>query len=430
MQLNQDQTNAADAVALFLSSSDKEFILSGPAGTGKTFMMKHIMNNSFDEYADVCKLMGIKHTPFEVHLTATTNKAAEVLAVSTGYKTTTIHSLLSLKVKDDYKTGKSNLVKTANWRVFSNAVIFVDEASMVDAKLHELLKEATDNTCKIIYIGDHCQMAPVFEKISPVYLNQKHFVELKTPVRNAGQPALMALCSQLRETVETGVFKPINEVKGVIETADDSDMQYILKNFYNDPLVDSRILCFTNSRVQEFNNYIRGIRGYPDHFTKDEILINNSALHMKKEVLKIEREFQIIDIDSNITEVNVDDNDPKVILETYNARVRDLQENIDYDMKIPANYNHFKDLIKFYGKNKRYVEMYNLKNNYPDLRQKDACTVYKAQGSTYDFVVIDLGNIGKCNSPDQVARMLYVAASRAKNRIFFYGELPPKYLGG
>jgi len=429
MQLNQDQTKAAESVAIFLSSSDKELIISGPAGTGKTFMMKHIMNNSFDEYADVCKLMGLPHKPFEVHLAATTNKAAEVLASSTGFKTTTIHSLLNLTVKDDYKTGKSNLTKTANWKVFSNAVIFVDEASMIDAKLHQLLKEATDNTCKIIYIGDHCQMAPIFENISSVYVNQKHFVELKTPVRNAGQPALMALCSQFRETVETGIFKPIQEVKGVVETADDNDMQYILKNFYNDPLVDSRILCFTNNRVQEFNNYIRDVRGYPSHFTQDEILVNNSALHINKEVLKIEREFQIMQIDSNITPIHIDSHDDKVILEVYKARVRDLHENADYNMNIPANYNHFKDLIKFYGKQKRFDIMYDLKNNYPDLRQKDACTVYKAQGSTYDFVVVDLGNIGKCHKPEQVARMLYVAFSRARNRIFLYGELPAKYTG-
>ena len=44
-------------------------------------------------------------------------------------------------------------------------------------------------------------------------------------------------------------------------------------------------------------------------------------------------------------------------------------------------------------------------------------------------VFIDLDNIGSCNNPDQVARMLYVAISRARNRIFLFGKLPAKYGG-
>ncbi len=70
---------------------------------------------------------------------------------------------------------------------------------------------------------------------------------------------------------------------------------------------------------------------------------------------------------------------------------------------------------------------FKLKNEYPDLRAADASTVYKAQGSTYDTSFIDVGNIGECNRPDVVARMLYVAVSRARKRVVFYGDLPSKY---
>ena len=55
--------------------------------------------------------------------------------------------------------------------------------------------------------------------------------------------------------------------------------------------------------------------------------------------------------------------------------------------------------------------------------------MHKSQGSTYDTVFIDLENIGSCRNPDQVARMLYVAVSRARNRIFLFGKLPTKYGG-
>jgi hypothetical protein len=42
-------------------------------------------------------------------------------------------------------------------------------------------------------------------------------------------------------------------------------------------------------------------------------------------------------------------------------------------------------------------------------------------------VFLDLGNIGKCTDDDQVARMLYVGASRATTRLVLYGQLPARF---
>jgi len=429
MPLNNDQTIAADAVLKFLIFSDKEFILSGAAGTGKTFMMKHIMDTSMKDYADMCKLLGEKPIDYTIHLTATTNKAAEVLASSTSFPTVTIHSFMALKVTDDYKTGKSNITKTANWKVHSNSIIFIDEASMIDKKLHQYLLEGTDKTCKIIYIGDHCQMAPVAETISQVYMNNNNFVDLKQPVRNANQNALMDLCTQLRETVETKIFKPIVEVPGVIEYCNDNKMEHLLKTHFKQEDVDSRILCYTNRRVQEFNEYIRKVRGYPDHFTKGEILINGTALKVGKNLLKIEREFQIMEIATQSVIEAFDPDDITVGLDVYPAKIRDLSSGQDYEVKIPKDDNHRKELSKYYAKNKKWVMYFKMKDMFPDLRQKDAATVYKAQGSTHESVVIDLGNIGQCNMSDQTARMLYVAASRATDKVYLFGHLPERYQG-
>lgn len=429
MPLNNDQSNAADAVLKFLVSDDKELILSGAAGTGKTFMMKHIMNDSMKDYTDLCKLLGIKEQNFTIHLTATTNKAAEVLASSTSFPTVTIHSFMGLKVTDDYKTGKSNITKTGNWKVHSNIILFIDEASMIDKKLHQYLMEGTDNTCKIIYIGDHCQMAPVAETLSQVYQNNSNFIDLKEPVRNANQPALMDLCTQLRKTVETKIFKPIVEVPGIIEYCDDTKMEHLLKTKFKPEDTDARILCYTNKRVQEFNEYIRNVRGYPDHFIKDEILVNGTALKVGKNMLKIEREFQIIEIADQSVPEQFDPDDITVSLEVYPARIRDLSSGQDYCVKIPKDAAHVKELSKYYAKNKKWVMFFKMKDTFPDLRQKDAATVYKAQGSTHESVVIDLGNIGQCNMSDQTARMLYVAASRATDKVYLFGQLPERYRG-
>lgn len=58
-----------------------------------------------------------------------------------------------------------------------------------------------------------------------------------------------------------------------------------------------------------------------------------------------------------------------------------------------------------------------------DLRAAYACTINKAQGSTYDKVFIDLDDIKKCNSGNQIARMLYVGVSRARLIVYLCGDL-------
>lgn len=96
---------------------------------------------------------------------------------------------------------------------------------------------------------------------------------------------------------------------------------------------------------------------------------------------------------------------------------------------VPVDRNHFTKLLAYYKRNKNWHKFFHLKNNYPDLRPRDAATVYKAQGSTYDSVFIDLGDLSTCPNPNQAARMLYVAFSRARHRVFLYGELAERFGG-
>ena len=64
-----------------------------------------------------------------------------------------------------------------------------------------------------------------------------------------------------------------------------------------------------------------------------------------------------------------------------------------------------------------------IEQSWIDLRAAFAQTVNKSQGSTYGKVFIDLNDIGRCNSGDQLARMLYVATSRASNQVIFTGDI-------
>lgn len=425
LALNQGQTEAADSFFSYLFNNDKELIISGPGGVGKTFLMGYLIDEIMPRYHKTCELMGIKPEYHEVIMTATTNKAAEVLTQSTGRPADTIHSFMNLKVMDDYETGESKITKTTSWCIHYHKIIFIDECSMIDRNLRNLLLEGT-HKCKIIYVGDHCQLAPIKEPISPIYRDNLKFNELTEPMRNADQPALMNLCNQLRHTVETKEFYPIELVPGVIDLLEDEEMEAEIYKEFHQQTTTSRILAYTNRRVIDLNNYIRGIRNLGPSYDLGEIVINNSAIRMKNGMCSVEEQVKIIRQapDTEMIDIHGD-----IQLEVRYSDLETSLGEIYAGVPVPEDREHFLALIKWFQKQKNWNRYFHLKNTYPDLRPRDAATVHKAQGSTYETVFIDLGNISTCHNPDQVARMLYVAVSRAKTRVIFFGELAKKYGG-
>lgn len=425
LPLNQGQSEAAEGFFSFLFNEDKELVISGPGGYGKTFLMGHMIDEIMPRYYEACKLMGITPQYDSVEMTATTNKAVEALSLSTGRPASTIHSFMNLKVSDDYETGKSKITKTTNWVVHERKILFVDECSMVDSPLETAILEGTHN-CKIVYVGDHCQMAPITEPLSPIYRRGiKHFV-LTEPMRNSGQPALMALCQQLRNTVETGIFQPIQVVPGVIDLLTPDEMMAEISQVFGTQDHDSRILAYTNRQVVTYNDFIREVRQLPTEFKVGERLVSSSAIQFKDRMLKVEEEVTILSQASQTELLEVDSEFSLVVRRTdLRTALGDVFKNVT----MPVDRPHFESLLKWYKNKKNWNRYFFLKNKVPDLRQRDASTVYKAQGSTTETIYIDAANISDCHNPNQAARMLYVAVSRPRTRIAFYGKLADKYGG-
>lgn len=423
--LNSGQRKAAEGFYDFLFGSEKELNISGPGGVGKTFLMGKLIDEILPRYFDTCKLMGIPPEYDSVVMTATTNQAAEVLGLSTGRPTETVHSFMNLTVKDDFKTGRSFITKTRNWVVHERKIIFVDEGSMIDTDLRNKILEGTKN-CKIVYVGDHCQLAPVMEPLSPIYRNGLPFFELVEPMRNNKQPALMALCQQLRNTVETSVFQPIQVVPGAIDWLDNHQIQKELANTFLRQTLDARILAYTNSQVVGFNDFIRDLRQLPDEYGVGEMLISNTAVQISMTSrLSIQEEVEIVE-QAPLT--IMDKIATGIELEVRQTKLRTRLGSV-VSVKLPVNREYFAQLIKYFQQQKNWERYFHLKNTYPDLRQRDAATVHKAQGSTVETVYIDVGNLSTCHQPNTAARLLYVAATRARSRIVMYGQLADKYGG-
>lgn len=416
MQLTLDQENARAAFAGFMLSDDKEMVISGPAGVGKSTLLKHlVLDRPQDELADVMNRGILKQWAF----TATTNKAAEVLQESMGLEASTVHSRLGLRVFNDYATGKTKIQRGRDSSVLYDHVLVVDEASMVDTPLRKMINECTYN-CKILYVGDHCQMAPVMEPISPVF-GDNDPVMLRQIVRSQHTPAITELANQLRETVETGVFRPIREVPGIIDFLSPEEAQEEVTRMFVNNEPDARILAYTNQKVIRLNDHIRSLNELPDYFTEGEKVVSCSAARVleSKTMLRIEQELTITEV-GGIEEYRLDRHN--------SLQVRKMVTSVGVVM-VPVDPYQFAHLVKHYQKNKDWPTYFSLKEDIADLRPRNACTVYKAQGSTYREVFVDLTDIGDCRNPSQAARMLYVACTRPTHNIKFIGNLPARFKG-
>lgn len=420
--LNQEQRDAFADVLAFINDPNRKFHrVSGGAGTGKSFFISKVADDILKHKAPDCPL-------YSVAVTATTNKAAAVLKNSMQHRRSdiqTIYSFMNLRVQNDFNTGDQRVIPTPKWEVHDKTLIIVDEASMVNRNLYDYIDKGTTRDCKILFVGDKNQLAPVKEHISPVYAKAKSESLLITPVRQENQQALMDLADTAKQTVLTGEFFRIEEVPGVIDFVNGNQMKGILERDYNQEDPHRRILCYTNDRVRNYNLYVRELRGYTQHYEIGEMLTNNSSAELvNKERLYTD---QVVEVLERGDEYQNDQIVPNHSLDMIDLVVRDPETFAVYDVTVTADPNDREEVLKYWKSRKKWDRFFKFRDNHPDLRSVAASTTHKAQGSTYDEVIVDLADIGKCTQPEMAARLQYVALTRPKNRLYIRGELPERF---
>jgi exodeoxyribonuclease-5 len=425
-QLSQDQEAAVSTFLDFLMSPEVNVaILQGGAGTGKSFLVKHFIEIA-KNYTTVLTSLLNEDKSLHFALTATTNTAASVLGEFVELPATSIHSFLNLYVRDDYKNGKQILTKSRNFDVIRNCLVIIDEASMVDSALLKVIRESTLH-CKVLYVGDAYQLPPVFEAESPVFSQKFLTIDLDTQHRTTKIADLDKLSKQFISAINTGVFTPIKtNGTNIIHLDGEAFQKQLVTNFQasTDPF-ENRILTYTNSKSIQYNKFIRSLYCTSTAPFAGECLISNGVLKQRDAV--IIGNNRIVRIVNTLPAMR--DGIPG-----YDCTVECLGGNsnvisIVYGVFIPENYDDVTAHIKYYESKKDWRNFFQLKNGIADLRQVYSSTIHKAQGSTCKNTFINLNDIGKCTNPNMVARMLYVALTRATDNIYLYGELPEKYGG-
>ena len=178
----------------------------------------------------------------------------------------------------------------------------------------------------------------------------------------------------------------------------------------------SKILAWTNDRVQEYNAHIRASMNRPARFEVGEIVITN-------EFIKAPSGNYNRSVDSEVLITAINPNE----LEHYDVKGRMVEIDGAHVAFKPNDYKEAKAVMKQLAARKEWKKFYEIKETWLDLRSVYACSIHKSQGSTYDTVFLDLADIGQNWSATDVARLLYVGITRAAKKVVCYGYLPDKY---
>lgn len=409
--LTKDQATAEQSFINFLTNGDESiFVLRGYAGTGKSTLVRHLMRE-LPRILKCVRLISPKFPDYLVQLTATTNKAAEALSQISDMEVLTIQSFLGLTVQTDYTTRETKLV-LRKYEEKHGYLLFIDEASYIDPPLLKYIMTLMKGS-KIVFMGDPAQLTPVKSTNTPVFNLKAPQAELTQIVRQAEGNPIVDLSTKFRHTVGTGEFFSFKPDGFHIQHLSQEDFgKEILKEFIRPDWhsSDSKVLAWTNKRVVEYNNAIHGRMKGDANLQKGDYAVSNKYYQASKGVaIKTDETVQITGI-----------SDP-VIQEGVKGKIYNINNRIS--AFCPDSIEDKKERIAQAQKNNEYEVIERIDTRWIDLRPMYACTINKSQGSTYDRVFIDLNDLKKCNSGNQIARMLYVGVSRARHQVFLTGDI-------
>ena len=409
--LTEDQTRARDLIAeWYINTDDQIFVLSGYAGTGKTFLIEYLVKW-------VLKLK----IGSEAVFVSPTGKAAANLAKN-GTLAGTIHSLIYLRDEEDFDVDENGEIVEREELTFIKRekidekikLIIIDEASMIN---EEVLKDLLSYGVKCLFSGDGAQLPPVNGTCH--LLTNPHFT-MKEIVRQAADNPIIQVATLARkgEPIPYGNYQ--DKVCVIQKNAlSQSERKRLL-------LKADQVICGRNLTRNQLNDEIRKYKGIP-----------------KEVSLPIEGEKVICTL--NDWEKPLDKGKKFFLVNGIIGTAHDVKESVDdlatmefqadfldYGVKVPFDTGNFIEGKYKHGYGQRAVTLSNglvvHEYSYERLRKMKAVaeepiarfefayavTCHKAQGSEFDFVIVfdESWAFG-----EDRARWLYTAITRAKEKL-------------
>jgi hypothetical protein len=431
----------------YINGNDRSvMIIRGSAGTGKTSLASAIVTM-------------LSKSGKKVMLLAPTGRAAKVFSVNSSHTAFTIHRVIYRQKKFDSSGGQFNI----NYNHYPGTLFVVDEASMIANEgvsgstfgsgnlLDDLVSFVYGgNGCRLMLIGDICQLPPVGEIFSPA-LNRKVMLgyqlnvfesTLTDVVRQVYGSGILTNATMIRQLLEkqTGMVMPKVLLKGFADicmTSGENLLEQLANSYSNVGADETMVITRSNKRANIFNFGVRSrVLGFEDELSSGDIVMivkNNYYWSEKKKcgldfiangdraiVRKVRHlvelyGFHFADVTLRFPDYDDVEFEVTVILDTLTSEAPALtvEQNETLFNNVCLDYSEItrkEDRIKLMRENE-YFNALQIKYAY-------AVTCHKAQGGQWSDVYVDQGFLTVDMLNIDYLRWLYTAFTRATEHLY------------
>lgn len=308
--LTPDQEKALEEIIEFIEKSDEtSHTLRGFAGTGKSFLTRHIF--------EWCHTKNIT-----VAAMAPTHKARKVLEKILSkdsllqVNTFTVAAFLC-KLKGHSYVGTKNFQSKGQSKAKQFDLFIIDECSMIsDKDVMEIVEHISANKKKALFIGDNAQIPnPVqtFQRNEDGSISKKDSLafdfptsSLTTIVRQDNTNPLLDIYTEIRKDLfkEPNIPRENKIVDGKgVKFYDNGEMflAKIKRDLVKIPDVETlllyKVITYTNDSVRFYNTFIRKCLNYDEKFVIGDILMGYNNLGYPVPYIENGQEYIITNID-------------------------------------------------------------------------------------------------------------------------------------
>lgn len=371
--------------AIYQALTSKVFILTGGPGTGKTTVIRGIL----EAYARINDI-DLNKKDLPIILAAPTGRAARRMNELTGLPSATIHRHLGLNGDNDYQAMEDYL---------DCDLLVVDEFSMVDTWLANQLLGAISSNTQIIIVGDSDQLPSVgpgqvlADLLKITSLPQ---IALRKIFRQSADSTIVDLANQMRQGILPVDFRDKKADRSYFDAMPQHVPTMVTK------IVASAVKSgIPADEIQILAPMYKGQAG-----------INNLNQLMQELLNPLDNGTEFV-----FNEIHFRKGD-KVLHLVNDAQLNVFNGDIGYitDL-IPAKYTESKQdeiMMDFDGSEVTYP-----RNEWLKITLAYAMSIHKSQGSEFQVVILPITR--------QSGRMLqrnliYTAVTRSKSKLILLGE--------
>ncbi len=383
-----------------------------------------------------------------------THKARNVLELKGVENVFTIHAVLKLvpTLNQNFRKGQKlkALKRVGGVELDDIDKVIIDEFSMINTTILDLLLELLPDHCTVHLFGDPFQLSPVDgEAIDPrdyadevIELTQQHRADNLNVVGS-----FMRFMNYIKD--KSCKDLTLDNLPRITE-------EDLADRFNPD---SERIIAYTNQRVIELNSLIE----QPELQQGDKVLVNGleAVVYEKDSYEEFENIYPAMiskgelkmdkrnEIEANLTKYGgwsyVSSYDSLVVSiggkfynlrydlehyfnnQGYEQEVKDMQQlvieknGLDDKVNLPKWCKNNQSSVGVKRRGQAWQQYISHTANIFDLRYPFATTVHKAQGQEFDTVYIDQANMKKAvrnGHIEQYVRLMYVGLSRAINNVY------------